>query len=100
MKLSFNGATTMKADLETDVKAAGAARFDYLEIRIAKLREYLKTHSVSDLKTLFDQNGLKPLSINSIENITFSEDAAYAAIKAQCEELSAIAEAIGCPYVV
>jgi 2-keto-myo-inositol isomerase len=90
----------MKADLETDVKAAGAAGFDYLEIRIAKLREFLKTHSVSDLKTLFEQNGLKPLSINSIENITFSDDVAYAAIKAQCEELCAIAEAIGCPYVV
>lgn len=40
MKLSFNGATTMKADLATDVKAAAAAGFDYLEIWAAKLREF------------------------------------------------------------
>ena len=60
MKLSFNGATTMKADLETDVRAAAAAGFDYLEIWAAKLREFLKTHSVSDLKALFGDSGLKP----------------------------------------
>jgi len=100
MKLSFNGATTMKADLATDVQAAAAAGFDCLEIWAAKLRDFLKTHSVSDLKTLFDQNNLKPLSINSIEQITFRDAAAYAGIKAQCEELCSIAAAIGCPYVV
>ena len=100
MKLSFNGATTMKADLATDVQAAAAAGFDYLEIWAAKLREFLKTHSVSDLKTLFDQSVLKPLSINSIENITFRDAAAYAGIKGQCEELCSMAAAIGCPYVV
>jgi len=100
MKLSFNGATTMKAELATDVQAAAAAVFYYLEIWAAKLREFLKTHSVSDLKTLFDQNNLKPLSINSIEQITFRDAAAYAGIKTQCEELCAIAAAVGCPYVV
>lgn len=100
MKLSFNGATTMKADLETDVKAAGAAGFDYLEIWAAKLRGFLKAHSVSDLKTLFHQNGLKPLSINSIEHVTFRDVSAYAQVKTECEELCSIAAAIGCPYVV
>lgn len=100
MKLSFNGATSMKADLTTDVRAAAAAGFDYLEIWAAKLREFLKSHSVSDLKTLFDQNSLKPLSINSVEHVTFRDAAAYTQIKAQCEELCSIAAAIGCPYVV
>ena len=90
----------MKADLATDVKAAGAAGFDYLEIWAAKLREFLKTHSVSDLKTLFKENGVKPLSINSIEDITFSDDSAYFRVKAQCEELCSVAAAIACPYVV
>jgi 2-keto-myo-inositol isomerase len=100
MKLSFNGATTMKADLETDVRATGAAGFDYLEIRAAKLREFLKTHSLADLKTLFSASGLQPLSINSIEHITFSDTTAYVAVKSECEELCSAADAIGCPYVV
>jgi len=100
MKLSFNGATTMKADLATDIRAAAAAGFDYLEIWAAKLRAFLRQQSPNDLKTLFDENKIKPLSINSIEHITFRDAPAYAKIKAECEELSAIAAAIECPYVV
>jgi len=100
MKLSFNGATTMRADLATDIRAAAAAGFDYLEIWAAKLREFLQENSPSDLKALFAENGIKPLSINSIEHATLREPAAYAQIRAECEELSSIAETIGCPYIV
>lgn len=90
----------MKADLETDIKAAAAAGFDYLEIWAAKLRQFLKTRSVSDLKALLSQNGVKPLSINSIEHVTFRDAQAYAQIRTECEELCVIAEGIACPYVV
>ena len=100
MKLSLNGATTMKADLATDIRAAAAAGFDYHEIWAAKLRRFLQQNSVADLKRLFDDSGVRPLSINSIEHITFRDDAAYEKIKAECRELSAIAAAIECPYVV
>lgn len=100
MKLSFNGATTMKADLATDIRAASAAGFDYVEIWAAKLRAFLKEHSAADLKKVFAESNIKPLSINSIEHVTFRDAKSYAGIKAECEELSAIAEAIGCPYIV
>ena len=100
MKLSFNGATTMKADLATDIRAAAAAGFEYVEIWAAKLRNFLKEHSTADLKSLFAESGVKPLSINSIEYITFRDAAGDAQIRAECEELSAIAKAIGCPYIV
>ena len=100
MKLSFNGATTMKADLETDVRAAAAAGFDYVEIWAAKRLEFWTAPSVADLKTFFDGSGLKPLSINSIEYVTFRDVPAYAKIKTECEEFCSIAATIGCPYVV
>src|SRR6266446_9487103 len=100
MKLALNGATTMKADLATDVRAAAAAGFDYVEILAAKLRQFLKERPVADLKTLFGESGVKPLSINSIEQITFRDAAAYTQIRTECEELSSIAAAIGCPYIV
>jgi 2-keto-myo-inositol isomerase len=90
----------MKADLETDVRAAAAAGFGYLEIWAPKLRAFLKTHSVLDLKALFNDSGIKPISINSIEHITFREPSAYAQIRTECEELAAVAEAIACPYIV
>jgi 2-keto-myo-inositol isomerase len=100
MKLAMNGATTMRADLETDIKAASAAGFDLIEIWAAKMREFLKTRSVADLKNLLEENNLEPYSINSIEHITFRTAEDYEKIKAECEEFSRIAGEIGCPYVV
>ena len=98
MKLALNGATTMHADLETDIKAASAAGFDLIEIWAAKLREFLKTRTVADLKKLLEENDLQPYSINSIEHITFRTNDDYEKIKAETEELSQIAGALDCPY--
>jgi 2-keto-myo-inositol isomerase len=96
MKLALNGATTMRASLETDVQAAQAAGFDYVEIWAAKLKD----KSTADLKNLFAEAGVPPLSINSIEHITFRDAEAYEGIKQQCRELSRIAAEIECPYIV
>jgi 2-keto-myo-inositol isomerase len=100
MKLALNGATTMRADLPTDLQAAKDAGFDYLEIWAAKLRAFLKQGTAAELRDLFTQSGLVPLSINSIEHITFRDAHAYESIKQECEELSNIASAIGCNCIV
>lgn len=100
MKIALNGATTMKADLETDIRAAAEAGFELIEIWAAKLRIFLQTNSVDDLRSLLSESGLQPYSINSIEHITFRSDEDYGKIKAECEELSTIAGQIGCPYIV
>ncbi len=100
MKIALNGATTMHADLETDIKAASEAGFEQIEIWAAKLREFLKTKTVSELKTILDEAKIEPYSINSIEHITFRTPEDYDKIRAECEELSGIAGTINCPYVV
>ena len=100
MKLALNGATTMRADLETDIKVAAQAGFEFLEIWAAKLREFLKHNSPADLRQLLQQHHVQPLSINSIEHVTFRDDQAYESIKEQCRELSEVAAIIGCPYIV
>jgi 2-keto-myo-inositol isomerase len=100
MKLALNGATTMKADLATDLQAAKAAGFDYLEIWASKLRRFLKERSAEELKDLFSESGLSPLSINSIEHVTFRDAQTYESIKRECEELSSIAGRIGCSCIV
>jgi 2-keto-myo-inositol isomerase len=100
MKLALNGATTMRADLVTDIQVAETAGFEYLEIWAAKLRQFLQHNSTADLKRLFEQHHVQPLSINSIEHITFRDAEAYASIKQECRELSQVAAGIGCPYVV
>ena len=100
MKIALNGATTMNADLTTDIKAASAAGYELIELWASKLRRYLETNTVADLKTLLDENNLEPFSINSIEHVTFRSAEDYEKIKAECEEYSRIAGQINCPYVV
>ncbi len=100
MKIALNGATTMHADLETDIRAASEAGYELLEIWAAKLREFLKTKSTDDLKELLEEHDLEPYSINSIEHITFRTPEKYKEIKIECEELCKIAGEINCPYVV
>ncbi len=100
MKIALNGATTMHADLETDIRAAGAAGYDLVELWASKLRTYLEIHTIADLRALLTDNNVEPYSINSIEHVTFRTAEDYDAVKAQCGELSAIAGQLNCPYIV
>lgn len=100
MKFALNGATTMRADLETDIAAASRAGFDCLEIWVAKLRRFLKANNASDLKSMLAEHRLEPYSINSIEHITFRDAAARHQLFTECEELCRVAAEIGCPYLV
>ncbi len=100
MKLALNGATTMRADLETDIRAAAAAGYELVELRSNKLYDYLETKTVDDLKALLAETGIGVLSINTLEHITWRSDEDYAAIKEECAKLSQISQAIGCPYVL
>lgn len=101
MKIALNGATTMHADLVTDIKAASEAGYDLIEIWASKLRKYLVSNTTADLKQLLQTHNLEPYSINSIEHITFRTAIDYESIiKVQCEELSKIANEINCPYIV
>lgn len=100
MKLAFNGATTMTADLETDIRAAAAAGYDLVELRSNKLYDYLETHSIDDLKGILSETRISVLSINTLEHITWRSDDDYAAIKTECAKLAEISAAIDCPYVL
>ncbi|MCA1590150.1 MAG: sugar phosphate isomerase/epimerase, partial [Acidobacteria bacterium] len=100
MKIALNGATTMHADLETDIRVAGQAGYDLVELWASKLRKFLETRSIAELKQLLTEANVKACSINSIEHITFRTPADYVSIMAQCGELSAIASALSCPYIV
>ena len=100
MKIALNGATTMHADLETDIKVANKAGFELIEIWASKLRDYLVRNTPETLLALLKEKNLDPYSINSIEHVTFRTNEDYEGIKKECEELSEIAGKIGCPYVV
>ena len=62
MKIAINGATTMTADLETDIRSAGAAGYDLVELRSNKLYVYLETRTTDDLKALLGATDGKVLA--------------------------------------
>lgn len=100
MQMALNGATTMKADLETDICAASEARFDWLEIWASKLRAFLESYSTADLNNLFVKQNLKPYSINSIERITFRNADEHRSLLAECDALCCVASELNCPFIV
>jgi len=89
----------MTSDLETDVMATAHAGLKALELWAGKMDEYLADHSLGDLKDLLAEQDVAPMSINSLEFITFRGDE-YPQIKARCRELCQMAQAIGCPTIV
>jgi 2-keto-myo-inositol isomerase len=99
MRLGFHGATSMTSDLETDVAATAHAGFQALELWAAKIDKYLAAHSLNELKGLLTENRVAPMSINSIEFISFRGDE-YPRIKARCRQLCQLAQAIGSPTII
>jgi len=100
MLLGLNGATTMKADLETDIRVTAEAGYGFLEIWAAKLSDYLQRKSIAELKQTLSASGVHPLSINALENITFQSPDRFEQIKRECAVLCERAGALGCRFVV
>ncbi len=99
MKLAFHGATTMTSNLETDVAVSAHAGFKALEVWAAKIDSYLATHSLTDLSSLFVNQCVMPVTLNSIEFIAF-RGSKYAEIQRRLHKLGKIAQVIGCPTIV
>jgi len=100
MKLGFNGATTMTSPFETDVRIAGEAGYDVLEITATKLDKYLDSHTIQDARKLIDAAKLKTHAINSVAKINFRDTAGQIAVLARTRQLAEYARTLGCPWLV
>ena len=67
MQICYNEACASKcSSLEKDLELCEKYGFEYIEIDVGMLREYLKTHKLEELKLWFDSHRLKPYSIAPI----------------------------------
>ncbi len=101
LKLGFNEATCKEnSTVEKDLEFCEKYGYDYIELRLDMLKEYLKTHTLDDLKAFFDKSHLKPFAFNSIENINFCTpeewDTLVELFTFGCE----VAQKIGNPYMI
>ncbi len=103
MLLAFNGSTTQKAKLDTDIEAAAAAGFKALEIWVAKLDQYLldwwHVPAAEQLRETFAQHNIRPISVNAVEGINFRGDQ-FDLVKRRCRLLAETMKVLGCPYLV
>lgn len=101
LKLGFNEATCKEnSTVEKDLIFCEKYGYDYIELRLDMLKEYLKTHTIEDLKTFFQKSHLKPFAFNSIENINFCNEKEWAELVELFTFGCEIAKEIGNKYMI
>ena len=86
--------------VEKDLQLCEKYGYDYIELRLDMLKEYLKTHTVEDLKAFFATSHLKPFAFNSIENINFCTPEEWKELVELFTFGCEIAQQIGNPYII
>ncbi|MGH2376822.1 MAG: sugar phosphate isomerase/epimerase family protein [bacterium] len=100
MLLGFNGATTLTADLATDIRAAKAAGYGCLEIWAPKLLGYFATGSLADLRRALRRAGLPVATLNSVERVTFQDPSGYQRMLQDFTRFCRVASALGGATVI
>ncbi|WP_243577890.1 sugar phosphate isomerase/epimerase family protein [Clostridium minihomine] len=101
LKLGYNEATCKEnSSVEQDLQLCEKYGYDFIELRLDMLKEYLKTHSIDQLKDFFQRSHLKPYALNSIENINFCTPQQWEQLVELFTFGCRIAQAIGNPYII
>lgn len=100
MQLGLNGATTLTADLATDIAVAGRAGFAFVEIWAAKLLGYLERGGLPTLRRDLRRAGVTAATLNSVERITFNDPSGHVRMLEDFTRLCRVAEAIECETVL
>jgi 2-keto-myo-inositol isomerase len=100
MELGLNGATTLRADLATDIAVAGRAGFDFVEIWAAKLMGYLERGGLPALNRDLRRAGVKAATLNSVEHVTFNDPSGHVRMLEDFQRYCRVAEAINAETVI
>ena len=101
LKLGYNEATCKEnSTVENDLLLCEKYGYDYIELRLDMLQEYLKTHTVDDLKAFFAKSHIKPFAFNSIENINFCTPEEWEKLVELFTFGCKVAQQIGNPYII
>jgi 2-keto-myo-inositol isomerase len=100
MELGLNGATTLKADLATDITVAGRAGFDFVEIWAAKLMGYLERGGLPALKRDLRSAGVRAATLNSVEHVTFNDPSGHVRMLEDFQRFCRVAEAVNAETVI
>jgi sugar phosphate isomerase/epimerase len=100
MFTAINQATLMKTPMDDFLNAIGSAGFNGVELRRDETFEFLKTHSVNELKHLLETNKLKVVSWNAIELFSLCPQDEFEGMLDYSERLMKIGNQIGCDLII
>jgi 2-keto-myo-inositol isomerase len=98
----LNGATTgEQVDVATDIRVAGQAGYQAVELRDTKIERYLAGGgTLGSLRGLLREARQQVLSLNALEDSTLVTGAALDAVLARTRTFCEWAQALECPYVI
>ncbi len=102
-QFGLNGATTgSEATIETDIRAAAQAGYEFLELRDTKIERYLAGGggTLPRLRSRLHEAGVEALSVNALEDATLSTGPDLQARLSRMRVLCEWAAALGASYVV
>ena len=101
-RFGLNGATTgATVNVETDIRVAGQAGYQAIELRDDKIERYLAAgHSLASLADRVRSAGLEVLSINALEDATLMSVEQASARHARWRKLCEWAAALDAPYAI
>jgi len=101
LKIGYNEATCKQnSSVEKDITFCEKYGYDYIELRLDMLKEYLVTHTIDDLVDFFQKSHLKPFALNSIENINFCTEKEWEKLVELFTFGCEVAQKIGNPYII
>ena len=101
MDLCINEVCLMQSgDLPAHIEACARHGIRHMEVRKASLLQYLRSgRTLEELKRTFQEYGVSPACLNSIESISFNNKRGMRVLKEMSEYLFYCCRAIGCDCV-
>jgi 2-keto-myo-inositol isomerase len=99
MKIAFNE-TLPQNGLAEDLFLCDKYGYDYIELRIDRLKAYLDSHGIGELRHFFATHSIKPLSVNSVVDINFCDPAGWNRMLEDFIFSCMMCKELGAPYVV
>jgi sugar phosphate isomerase/epimerase len=99
-KECINQATVLSSDIITFIKASYEAKFNYIELDISKVLDFLQKHNLKLLKREILNHGLEVVSLNAIENIPIYTEAEFNAALEYVRKIIALCQRLSCKILV
>ena len=100
MNLAVNQATLMKTEMDIFLDSISKAGFKGVELRRDETFNYLKNHSITELKHLLLDSNLECISFNAIELFSLCPEDEFKKILTYTEKLMEIGNQIGCELII